>query len=218
MKKILVIDDQYFVTTSLKRLLSHYDYFVLTANNGFEGLKILRNTIPDLIIVDLNMPIMDGFEAISEIKKQIQLRHIPIIVLTAFSDTNKVIKLNKLGVTDYIVKPFDQSNLIRRIKKALNEDYMGINKKREIVKNEPLEANKPYTVINQNTKMGAAIIGQEIPLTDAREGMILLNNIKLNNMTLYPTGTVLTVKIISKLKELGFSHIKIKTDEIKNKE
>ncbi len=214
MKDILVIDDQYFVTVSLKRLLNYYGYSVRSANNGYQGIKMAREQKPDLIIIDLNMPIMDGKTAINKIKQDADLKNIPIIVLTAFNNVDNVILLNKIGVADYIVKPFEQEQLIKRIKKALGEEIEITTKKDERKKEVREKTGAIIRKISGAPKIGSAVAGKVLSINELRAGMILGENVMLNNMVLYTKDTVLTENIIEKLKSLGYSELKIKTAEI----
>ncbi len=228
MKKILVIDDQYFVTLSLKRLLSHYDYEVITASNGYEGIIQAKKKKPDLIILDLNMPIMDGKTTIKKIKDDEELKDIPIIVLTAFSDLNIIINLNKLGINSYIKKPFEQQDLLKRIDLILNKKgdikSKENKKKDEKERRKASEINKKIykdipTYVHGTIKMGEATVGKRMLVRDLRPGMIICEEVKLNNeMPFLPKGAILTEKLIEKLKELGVNEVLIKIYDINKEE
>ena len=95
--KILVVDDEEHIRKILKFKLEKHGYYVITADNGEVALKMVRRENPDLIILDLMMPKMDGFEVCRRIRKNFQTAQIPIIMLTAKSDM--VDKIKGLGVT-----------------------------------------------------------------------------------------------------------------------
>ncbi len=117
-EKILTVDDDPDILDVLELTLSeHYD--VIQANNGAEGLKIIQQKIPDLIICDYMMPVMNGREFCKSLKKDVLLRHIPIIMLTGKGEVHDRISGIEAGVDDYMVKPFAPDELLARIKMIL---------------------------------------------------------------------------------------------------
>lgn len=116
--KILTIDDDPDILDVLELTLSE-QYDVFQANNGEEGLNMLQQKNPDLIICDYTMPIMNGRDFCVALKKDILLRHIPIIMLTGKGEVQDRITGIEAGVDDYIVKPFDPSELLARIRMIL---------------------------------------------------------------------------------------------------
>lgn len=117
-EKILTIDDDPDILDVLELTLSE-QYEVFQAKNGDEGLKMLQQKNPDLIICDYIMPIMNGRDFCKALKKDILLRHIPIIMLTGKGEVHDRIGGIEAGADDYIVKPFDPSELIARIRMIL---------------------------------------------------------------------------------------------------
>ena len=114
--QILAVDD---ISTNLKVIsltLRNAGYAVSTAIDGERALKRLQHYQPDLILLDISMPGIDGFETCRRIKADRNTRHIPVIFLTALSDTVNKVKGLELGGVDYITKPFDQAELLARIK------------------------------------------------------------------------------------------------------
>jgi len=117
-ERILTIDDDPDILDVLELTLSE-QYEVFQANNGDEGLRMLQQKNPDLIICDYMMPIMNGREFCKALKKDILLRQIPIIMLTGKGEVHDRIGGIEAGADDYIVKPFDPSELLARIRMIL---------------------------------------------------------------------------------------------------
>ena len=118
--KLLVVDDVQTNVLLLKALLGKEGYGILVANNGQEALEVIRNENPDLILLDVMMPGMDGFEVAERLKSEEFRCEIPIIFLTALDDTQSSVNGFKLGVGDFISKPFRKEELMVRIKHQLS--------------------------------------------------------------------------------------------------
>ena len=118
--KSLVVDDVQTNVLLLKALLGKEGYGILVANNGQEALEVIRNENPDLILLDVMMPGMDGFEVAERLKSEEFRCEIPIIFLTALDDTQSIVNGFKLGVGDFISKPFRKEELMVRIKHQLS--------------------------------------------------------------------------------------------------
>jgi DNA-binding response OmpR family regulator len=110
--KVLAIDDDMNLLRLLKRALEKADYEVVVASSGAEGLKEMYQQRPDIVVLDVMMPAMDGWEVCRRIR---ELSNIPIIMLTAKSDEDDKVKGFDLGVDDYVTKPFSFAELIARI-------------------------------------------------------------------------------------------------------
>lgn len=114
-KKILVIDDELSIRMLLENFLNK-TYSVITKNDGMEGLGWLEEgNVPDLIVADIQMPNLDGYEFVKNLRASGYFRHIPIIMLSGIESTSEKIKCLKLGADDYIVKPFNPEELALRI-------------------------------------------------------------------------------------------------------
>jgi len=114
--KILVVDDDYNICELLRMYLEKEGYRVLIAHDGRQGLKLVEEETPDLVILDLMLPELDGLACCREIRKQSE---IPVIMLTAKGESfDKVLGL-ELGADDYIVKPFEPRELLARIRAVL---------------------------------------------------------------------------------------------------
>ena len=126
---ILIVEDNSDNVLYFKALLKE-QYKVITAWNGEEGLNAAQESIPDLVITDLMMPVMDGYEFVRKMKQNRLLNHIPIIMVTAKAENEDRIKSLRLGVDAFISKPFHQDDLLVRIKnilenrRVLKEKYM----------------------------------------------------------------------------------------------
>jgi diguanylate cyclase (GGDEF)-like protein len=118
--KILVVDDEEHIRRILKFQLEKNGYTVVTAENGEVAMQLVRREAPDLILLDLMMPNIDGFEVCKRIRQNCQTSQIPIIMLTARSDLPDKIMGLKDGANDYLVKPYSNEELLLRIKNVLD--------------------------------------------------------------------------------------------------
>jgi YesN/AraC family two-component response regulator len=115
---ILVIEDNYELKNYLKKLLSQ-DFKVVTASNGKQGLETALTILPDLVITDVVMAQMDGFEVCRQLKSNVLSSHIPVILLTALNEPEKQIGGLNTGADAYITKPFNENVLIAQINNIL---------------------------------------------------------------------------------------------------
>jgi two-component system, cell cycle response regulator DivK len=118
-KKILVVDDTDWNRELLVQLLEE-DYDIVQAVDGAEGVKKTAEEKPDLVLMDLGMPVMDGWEATRRIKANDDLKNIPIIAVTSHAMVGDEIEARKAGCDDYLSKPIDDALLIEKIKKFLS--------------------------------------------------------------------------------------------------
>lgn len=114
-KRILLIEDNQDVRENVAEILTLSDYEVLTAPNGRDGVEIAQREIPDLIVCDISMPLLDGFGVLHLLSKAPETSRIPFIFLTARSDRETFRKSMEMGADDYITKPFEDSELLRAI-------------------------------------------------------------------------------------------------------
>ena len=124
MKKILIIDDDLRHDKMMSYLLLSKGFDVTYALSGQEALEKLRLKVidrPDIILMDIMMPQMDGFETFKEVRKSPDMKDTPIIMLTALSDPQNQEKAVAIGAADYIEKPFSPSDVIARIRKVLEK-------------------------------------------------------------------------------------------------
>lgn len=118
--KILVVDDEEHIRRILKYQLEKNGYRAFCAGDGQKGLTMAREVSPDLIILDLMMPMMDGFEVCIRLKEDFQTSQIPIIMLTARSEMGDKLKGLENGANDYLVKPYSNEELLLRVKNVLD--------------------------------------------------------------------------------------------------
>lgn len=121
---ILVVDDNSQNIQYLGSLLIERDFEVGVAQNGVEALDFIKQKQPDLILLDIMMPEMDGIEFCTLLKKHDHLSHIPVIFLTAKTDTSDIVKGFDVGGVDYITKPFIAAELLARVKTHLEIVYL----------------------------------------------------------------------------------------------
>ena len=118
-EKILIVDDEMSTLMPLKRSLESEDYAVIEAYDGREAIKKAKEEIPDLIILDLMLPGMDGHEVCRHLKTDAHTQNIPIIMLTAKDSVNDKVEGLDMGADDYVTKPFILKELKARIKSVL---------------------------------------------------------------------------------------------------
>ncbi|MEO7414869.1 MAG: response regulator [Opitutaceae bacterium] len=112
--KILTVDDSKTVRIIVRKAFRGFDCEILEANNGLEGLSVAAKESPHLILLDVTMPVMDGVEMLMKLKADPALKGIPVIMLTAEGGRDNVLKIAKIGVRDYLVKPFKEEVLVEK--------------------------------------------------------------------------------------------------------
>ena len=115
--KVLTVDDSKTIRMIVKKAFRPYDCVLFEAENGVEGLAAANKERPDLIVLDITMPVMNGIEMLEKLKGEAELKDIPVIMLTAESGKDNVMHIVSMGVKDYIVKPFKGEQLIERVQK-----------------------------------------------------------------------------------------------------
>ncbi len=116
-KTILVIDDEPDFLDVMKDLLGSTGYNVLTAEDGRTGVETVNRFMPHLVFLDIAMPGMDGFDVLFELKRNAKTLPVPVVMLTAKSETRSIMKAQEMRASDYVTKPFDGNELIGLIKK-----------------------------------------------------------------------------------------------------
>jgi CheY-like chemotaxis protein len=123
--RILVVDDSKTIRMVVKKAFKNFDCELAEAENGVEGLAHAVKQRPDLIVLDITMPVMDGIEMLEKLKGDESTKEIPIIMLTAESSKENVMRIIKLGVKDYMVKPFKADALTDRVKSIIDLNPCG---------------------------------------------------------------------------------------------
>ncbi len=142
MRTVLAIDDDKTTLEILKSQLEEMGFRIFIERAAVKGLDIAKNFSPDVILLDLHMPVMDGFKVLSALKKDKTTKDIPVIMLTSNKEKDTVIEAMRHGVVDYIVKPHHPDKLNRKILTAVSqsgfkkqqsyEDFIDISRKGEI--------------------------------------------------------------------------------------
>jgi two-component system, OmpR family, alkaline phosphatase synthesis response regulator PhoP len=118
--KILVVDDEILILNTLVTCLESLNYKVITATNGLEAYEIAKKEIPTVIVSDIGMPLMDGFELCAKVRKDSILKDVPFIVLTGSDSKVALLKGFENGVNDYVTKPIYATEIICRVKSFVN--------------------------------------------------------------------------------------------------
>jgi len=153
--KILVIEDDAVHRAVLENILSDEGYCVVTADNGQEGLELVAKEAPDLVITDIRMPIKDGYTVCRELRDNPKTKYVPVVILTANHDPDDLVYGFEQGAFDYILKPFENQELMARVNsavkfKALRDELIAEKQKTvllELAGGAAHELNQPLTII-----------------------------------------------------------------------
>jgi DNA-binding response OmpR family regulator len=162
--RILIVDDDAMAREILKRILEHAGYEVMTAGSGPEALRKLHEGIPHLVVVDLMMPEMDGFELCRRIKSHLD---VPIVILSAVAAVESKVEGLQMYAEDYIVKPFEKEELVARVQRVLRR-Y-----------GESAGVEQPEVVIDQDLQINfvqhwARVRGHQVTLTPTESKLLFL--------------------------------------------
>jgi DNA-binding response OmpR family regulator len=117
--RILVVDDEPDLVDTMRRRLEYFDWDVTIASNGKQGLESALNDKPDLIVLDIDMPIMNGHEMLKQLREHPNLRDIPVIMCTMSDKVQDITMASSNNICDYLTKPFDFADLTEKIAAAL---------------------------------------------------------------------------------------------------
>ena len=146
--KILIIEDEKNISEIVAKYLEKEGYATLIANDGIEGLALFRDSHPDLVISDVMMPTIDGFEVLREIRL---ISDVPVIMLTAKQEEVDRLKGFENGADDYVTKPFSPKELVRRVMVMLKRTYKAIEDKQVLIEGElKLDLNKQKLYKNED--------------------------------------------------------------------
>jgi len=118
--KILTVDDSKTIRMIVARAFKPFACEILEAADGVEGLAVVSREKPDIIILDYTMPVMDGCEMLSKLKSDPEARNIPVVMLTAEAGRENVVKIAKMGVRDYLIKPFKEELIVERVGRIID--------------------------------------------------------------------------------------------------
>ncbi len=119
-KKILVVDDEVEFIDAIRTILNAHGYDIVEAYNGHEGVVMAKKSSPNMILLDLSMPVVSGFDVLTQLKSDPRTSHIPVVVITAQSDIEYAFDAGKLGANDYMIKPVGMEGLLELVNKYLN--------------------------------------------------------------------------------------------------
>jgi len=140
--KILVIDDDLAITELMSMLLKTHGFDVITTNSGAEGVKLVREKNPSVVILDLMMPDMDGWQVSKAIRA---FNNVPILILSAINDPSMVASVLDTGADDFLVKPVPSSVLVAHIRKMVRRNTGALNnlnlKKKDTLVTQPLSSS-----------------------------------------------------------------------------
>ncbi|HSH01351.1 MAG TPA: response regulator [Anaerolineae bacterium] len=118
---VLVVDDEPMARTLLRLMLVRAGFEVFEAENGFDAIDKVKETPPDLVILDVMMPDLDGFSVCEQLRSEANTADLPIIMLSAKTDTDSVNRGMQMGATKYLTKPISHEELTRHVKEILME-------------------------------------------------------------------------------------------------
>ena len=118
-QRVLIVDDEATIRYALERMMRPLEVETLTAANGEEALAVFRDRQPDLVLLDIVMPVKNGFEVCAELKSDPQTRLTPIVMVTSSSAPEDKVRGIEVGVDDFISKPFDRAELTARVRSLL---------------------------------------------------------------------------------------------------
>ena len=182
---ILIIDDQDNLRTLLKDYFSEQGYRVVTAKDGQEGLFVARYENPDLILLDIMMPKLDGYQFLETFRKESQ---IPVIVLTAKTEESDTVHGLELGADDYVLKPFRMRELAARVRVALRR-------------------SNPDTEAEEILKAGDVILNVTTHTVSVKKQTVLLTPIEFELLSILmrsPNKVFTRADLVDQLFEIGF--------------
>ena len=193
--KILSVDDSKAVRTLLSKVLSPFACELCEATNGKEGLAMAARERPDLIILDYNMPVMDGVSMLQRLREHEAIRHIPVIMLTTESSAEMIATIARLGVHDYLTKPFNEKLLLTKVSRVVS-----LVERAQLEKNgqarSPVKMERPKTA----TKFAEGDFNQSA-VSLQRASVLVVDD-----------SRTMRLSLIRELNDLGFNNIKEATN------
>jgi len=198
--KILIVEDSATQAVQLEYILEKNNYKILIAENGIEALDIIKDKRPDLVITDIIMPEMDGFELCQKIRENKKLAELPVIMLTQLSKPEDITKGLKCGANDFIIKPYDGKSLITHVKNIISiknyQKYIKENVNILIVEDSLTQAESlKHLLENQGYKIKITTNGYEAIKSLERESpSLIISDIVMQPMDGY--------ELCKKIKEM----------------
>lgn len=236
--KILVIDDELSVKDAIKALLLDEGYNVLTAGSGQEGIELAKKELPNLILLDVMMPEINGYETCDILKKEESTKDIPVVFLTAKNTIRDELKGFDSGSLDFITKPFDPADLLKRVKIHFeiseNHDIPVSNSdelKILIFESSPvllrfftsILTEHNFEVVSSKTSTGAATLSRtkkfdlfilDLLTQESMNGLNVCKYVKIHEKTkevpIIITTTHVNKEIALRLKQMSIKHVLIK--------
>jgi len=211
MKTISIVDDEPSILKLVSSYLSSEGYKVTTYLNGKNALNSYAYSVPDLVVLDLNLPVLTGEEVLHLMRKAESFKNIPVLVITGYKDVEKIRRISEMGVKDYIIKPINREDFINRIKRALGELT-------EI--DESLDLTIPrrralMPKVDGKLEVGRATVYKLYNVKDIRLGMVLGITPDLKERSSkYKKEQVVTKQVIKELDKYGIRDVYIRSHEI----
>lgn len=120
MPRVLIVDDSPTETYKFKEILEKHGFEIITADNGADGVAVARQEKPDVVLMDVVMPGLNGFQATRQLSKGDDTKHIPVIIVTTKDQETDKVWGRRQGASDYLTKPVEESVLIDTIKRAMS--------------------------------------------------------------------------------------------------
>lgn len=175
MLKILIVEDDKKIIKILERLINkNFGCTIFEASNGLEGLSVLHKEKPNLILMDVSMPVMDGIETLEAIRADQEFKNIPVIIMSASNDKETVSKLMKKGISEYILKPLDLNSTFERIAKIITSLSKSMeSNENEIIKNEKNNKSSLLVIDTDENFINffADTFKEKLPILTAPDGM-----------------------------------------------
>jgi two-component system, cell cycle response regulator len=189
--KILSVDDSKMIHMVIGRAFKNYNVELSFASNGVEGLAVATRENPDLIILDVTMPVMDGVETLSKLKADPMMKEIPVIMLTAEAGKENVVKIARMGIRDYIIKPFTEQVLLERVGRILDLQPKGAGEAKVktlddpatvlVVDDKPAIVDQIKSAVSETSwrVLGASQCGEAIDISSKEVPDVILINLAL---------------------------------------
>lgn len=227
--KILTVDDSKTIRMVVKKAFKPFECELFEGENGVEGLAVATREKPNLIVLDITMPVMNGIEMLEKLKCEPTLKDIPVIMLTAESSRDNVMQIVKMGVKDYMVKPFKGEDLIKRATKLVKLEP---KKADEAAKSEMAKPNIFFTteddiqylvlpaVVNNQIigEVSDALMTDMVKAADAGKKKLIFNLAKLPEITIPIIKLIIMViekcrETQTRLRVVGYSKLGIELKE-----